>query len=414
MQTCKGDGVRRRELRESIKDKVAVVGMGCTKFGERWDVGINDLIQEAVGEACGDAGIGIRDIQAAWLGTAMGSQVSSGIVSGILVAEALQTSIPVTRIENLCATGQEAMRGGAFAIASRVYDVVLAIGVEKLKDTGFGGLGAVYPGKWDPVYAFGGTPPARYAMAATAYFAKCGLSLEDGKRILAEISVKSHHYGVRNPKAHLRREVTVEQVMSAPIVSWPLGLFDCCGVTDGAAAAILVPVEEAKNYRDDYVTIKGFGMAANPGWGKERDDFDLTYWDATEAAGRQAYAEAGIKNPREELDMVELHDCFSIAELLASEYLSLCEIGKYKEQFTDTRAYYDDGEMPVNISGGLKSFGHPIGASGCREAYEVYKQIQGKAEDSSRQLKDVRLGLSHNQGGHPGRFICGVAIYGAP
>ena len=172
-------------------------------------------------------------------------------------------------------------------------------------------------------------------MAATAYFAKYGLSPEEGKRMLAEISVKSHYYGARNPRAHLRREVTVEQAMNAPMVCWPLGLFDCCGVTDGAAAAILVPSEEAKKYRDDYITIKGFGIATGAGWGKERDDFDLTYWDATEAAAQQAYAEAGIRNPRKELDMVELHDCFSIAELLASEYLGLCEIGAYKQQFTD-------------------------------------------------------------------------------
>jgi acetyl-CoA C-acetyltransferase len=401
-------------LRESIKDKVAIVGMGCTKFGERWNAGIDDLIKEAVDEACKDASIEIKDIQAAWLGTAVGGHMSGGVPSGILVSQVLQTSIPVTRVENLCATGQEAMRGAAYGVASKVYDVVLAIGVEKLKDSGFGGLGAQYPGKWDPVYAFGSTPPSRYAMAATAYFAKYNLSLEEGKRMLAEISVKSHHYGARNPKAHLRREVTVEQVMMAPIVCWPLGLFDCCGVTDGAAAAILVPAEEAKNYRKDYVTIKGLGITANPGWGKERDDFDLTCWDATQEAAIQAYAEAGIKNPRKELDMVELHDCFSIAELLASEYLSLCELGKYEEQFTDTRAYYHEGEMPVNVSGGLKSFGHPIGASGCREAYEIYKQIQGKADEPSRQVKNAYLGLSHNQGGHPGRFICGVIIYGAP
>ena len=202
--------------------------------------------------------------------------------------------------------------------------------------------------------------------------------------------------------------------MKAPMIAWPLGLYDCCGVTDGAAASILCPAEEAKNYRDDYVTIKGFGISTSPGWGKERDDYDFTYWDATEAAARQAYAEAGIKNPRKELDMVELHDCFSIAELIASESLFLCEYGKYKQEFTDKRAYYRDGEMPVNVSGGLKSFGHPIGASGAREAYEIYKQIQGKVEEPSRQIKNAHLGLSHNQGGHPGMFICGVAIYGTP
>jgi acetyl-CoA C-acetyltransferase len=402
-------------VRESIKDKVAIVGMGCTRFGERWNAGIDDLIKEAVSEACEDAGIGINDVQAIWLGTAIGSHVDGAPCSGIVAAESLQTNyIPVTRVENLCAAGQEAMRGATYGVASRAYDVVMAIGAEKLKDTGFGGLGVMSPGKWDPVYGFGGTPAGRYAMAATAYFAKHRLSPDEGKRILAEISVKSHYYGARNPKAHLRREITLEQVMSAPIIAWPLGLFDCCGVTDGAAAAILVPAKEAKKYRDDYVTIKGLGMATGAGWGKERDDFDLTNWDSTEAAAAQAYAEAGIKNQRKELDIVELHDCFSIAELLASEALFLCEKGKYREQFADIRAYYHDGEMPVNVSGGLKSFGHPIGASGCREAYEIYKQIQGKSEYPSRQIRNARLGLSHNQGGSPGRFVCGVVIYGAP
>jgi acetyl-CoA C-acetyltransferase len=136
--------------------------------------------------------------------------------------------------------------------------------------------------------------------------------------------------------------------------------------------------------------------------------------DATQHAAKAAYAEAGIKNPRKELDMVELHDCFSIAELIASESMQLCETGKFKEQMTATRAYYHEGEMPVNISGGLKSFGHPIGASGCREVYEIYKQIQHKADLPARQVKDVKLGLAHNQGGHPGKFICGVTVIGQP
>ncbi|OIP26622.1 MAG: acetyl-CoA acetyltransferase [Chloroflexi bacterium CG_4_9_14_3_um_filter_45_9] len=403
-------------MRESIKDKVAIVGAGCTKFGERWDAGIDDMIKEAATEACEDVGVEIKDIQAIWVGTFRGSQQSGGVApTGLVVSSALQTQyIPVTRVENACGSGQEAMRGATYGIASKVYDLVMAIGVEKLKDTGFGGLGTMYPGRWEPVYGAFGTGPGRYAMAATAYFAKYGLPPEEGKRILAEISVKSHHYGVHNPKAHLRREITVEDVIKAPIIAWPLGLYDCCGVTDGAAACILCPAEEARKYRDDYVTIKGFGIATSPGWGKEREDYDFTWWDATEAAARQAYAEAGIKNPRKELDMVELHDCFSIAELIASESLFLCEHGKYKQEFTDKRAYYHEGEMPVNISGGLKSFGHPIGASGCREAYEVYKQIQGKAQEPSRQIKDVTLGLTHNQGGHPGRFICGALVLGTP
>ena len=387
--------------------------MGCTQFGERWDANIEDLIKEATDEACEDAGVEIKDIQAIWLGT-IGGMGGTGGVSAIMASSALQTQyIPVTRVENLCCSGQEALRAAAYGVACKCYDLVLAIGAEKLKDTGHGGLGTSLPGVWQPVYGFG-TPPGRYAMAATAYFAKYGLSPEEGKRILAEISVKSHYYGARNPKSHLKREITIEDAINAPIIAWPLGLYDCCGVTDGASAAVVVPAEDAKSYRDDYVTIKGFAVATSPGWGKEDEDYDFTYWAETVAAARQAYAEAGIKDPRKELDMVELHDCFSIAELIASESLFLCEYGKYKEEFTDKRAYYHDGEMPVDVSGGLKSFGHPIGASGCREVYEIYKQIQGKVEEPSRQIKNVEMGLAHNQGGHPGRFVPGIAIIGVP
>ena len=405
-------------MRESIKDKVAIVGMGCTQFGERFDTDIREMIVEAAKEALEDAGIELNDVQAIWQGTISGSQIMEGGsgCTGLLTSTALQTQgIPVTRVENACASGQEALRGATYGVASKVYDIAMALGVEKLKDSGFGGLGGIgMPGRLEVVYGAFGTAPGRYAMSATAYFAKYGLSPEEGKRILAEISVKSHYYGLRNPRAHLRREITVEDAVKAPMIAWPLGLYDCCGVTDGASAAILVPAEEAKKYRDDYATIKGFGISTSPGWGKENEDYDFTWWDATEIASRQAYVEAGIKDPRKELDMVELHDCFSIAELIASESLFLCEHGKYKQEFTDKRAYYHEGEMPVNVSGGLKSFGHPIGASGCREVYEIYKQIQGKAQEPSRQMKNVRTGLAHNQGGHPGRFVCGAAIIGAP
>lgn len=404
-------------MAESIKDKIAIIGMGCTQFGELWDQGIETLMEEATFEALEDAGLDLKDIQAAWLGTTRGGFLTEGsmTITGLLLSSTLQLQyIPVTHVENACGTGAEALRGAAYALAAKVYDIVLAIGVDKLKDAGFGGLGTVYPGKWHPVYGVLGTGPGRYAMAATAYFAKYGLSILEGKKLLASISVKSHHYGAHNPKAHLRIEVTVDQVVNAPIIAYPLGIFDCCGVTDGAAAAIMCRVEDAKKIRNDYITIKGFGIGTGPGWGKERVDYDFTSWEETEAAARLAYQEAGIKNPRKELDMVENHDCFSIAELIASESLFLCEKGKFKEQIADTKANWKDGDIPTNISGGLKSFGHPIGASGCREVYEIYKQIQGKAQEPYRQIPNVQLGLAHNQGGHPGRFACGITIVGAP
>jgi acetyl-CoA C-acetyltransferase len=332
-----------------------------------------------------------------------------------IASAALQTQyIPFTRVDNLCAGGQEAVRGAALGVASKCYDLVLAIGVEKLKDTGYGGLGEAYPGKWEPIYGALGTPPGRYALAATAYFSKYGFSPEEGKRMLAEISVKSHYYGARNPKAHLKREITVEEAINAPMICWPLGLYDCCGVTDGASAAVLVPSSEAKAYRHDYVNIKAFSIATGPGFLKEDERYDFTYWRETQEGAKVAYAEAGIKDPRKELSLVELHDAFSIAELIASESMFLCPPGKYKEYFTERRAYYHDGEMPVNVSGGLKSFGHPIGASGAREVEECVRQIQGRVKEPSRQIANFDLGLAHNQGGHPGRFVPGIVILGRP
>ena len=393
---------------ESIKDRVAIVGMGCTQFGELWDKDSDDLIVEASTEALEDAGVEIKDIQAVWVGT-------MGRLTGMTVSVPLQLQyIPVTRIENACASGQDALRNACYAIAARVYDLVLMIGVEKLKDVGYAGLPPEFAAdKWDPVYGAHGSAPGRYALSATRYFHRYGLTKEEGKRTLGMISVKSHHNGARNPKAHLRREITLEQAVNAPIVAWPLGLFDCCGVTDGASAAVLCRPEDARNFREDYIVFKGFGLAAGPGMGKSRTDYDFTHWEETERAAKQAYEQAGIANPRKELAMAECHDCFSIAELIAVESMGLCEKGHAKEDL-ENNAWSQEGEIPVNLSGGLKSFGHPIGASGCREVYEIYKQIQGKAQLPSRQLENVQIGLAHNQGGHPGKFICGVAIIGTP
>lgn len=392
---------------ESIKDKVAIVGMGTSQFGELWNMGVEDLIVDATTEALNDAGVGQDEIQAAWFGT-----FDTGL-TGQILASALQLQyIPITRVENACATGVEAIRNACFGLIAKAYDLVLVVGVEKMKDAGFGGLISA-PGTFHPVYGAQAVAAGRYAMAATRYFERYGLTREEGKKTIGKISVKSHYNGARNPKAHLRREVTLDQVINAPLIAWPLGLYDCCGVTDGAAAAVLCRTEDARNFRDDYVTIKGVGLSVGPGWGKERSDYDYTYWPETEHAARMAYADAGIKDPRKELDLAEVHDCFSIAELIAIESLGLCEKGKAKHDIEEG-CFTLEGDMPINPSGGLKSFGHPIGASGCREVSEVYKQIQGKAETKERQLKNPTMGLIHNQGGHPGRFMAGVCIIGAP
>jgi len=398
---------------ESIKDRVAIIGMGCTKFGENWEKSANDMIIEAAYEAYEDAGIDPKDIQAAWYGTYI-----SGF-TGQQLAEPLKLDyMPITRVENMCATALDTLRNAAYAVAAGIYDMVLALGVEKLKDTGIAGLPdaeiVAYTG-W-----IGGeaktyrsqteTAPGHFAMLATSYFNKYGLSVDEGKRILAEIEVKNHHNGTFSPKAHFQREITVDTVLNAPVVAWPLGLFDCCGVSDGAAAAIIVPADKAKQYRPDPVYIKAMQMSVGPvGWGWRDINYDWTCVAETRHAAQAAYAEAGVKNPRQEISMAEVHDCFSITELLNYEDLGFSEPGKGPEDVKAGR-FTLEGEQPVNMDGGLKCFGHPIGASGLRMTYELYKQLQGKAEN--RQLKNPKLGLAHNLGGFPGSATVGVVIVG--
>jgi acetyl-CoA C-acetyltransferase len=389
----------------TIKDKVAIIGMGCCKFGENWDKGADDMIIDATYEAYEDAGIEKKDIQACWCGTAF-----SGI-GGISVAQPLKLDrIPVTRLENFCATGMETIRNASYAIAAGIYDIVLCVGFEKLKDSGLAGLPAGYI---HPALGVNVTAPGRWAMAATRYFQHYGISPQEGRETLGRISVKNHYNGARHPKAHLRREVTLEQVLSAPIIAWPLGLFDCCGNTDGAASAILCRADLAKKFRNDYVLIKGIGLAVGPGLGKEDASYDYIHLEETITAAQQAYKDAGIKNPRKEMNLMELHDCFTISELMTVEALGVCKQGHAKEDIDSGFFTLKGGGLPSNADGGLKSFGHPIGASGVRECYEVYKQIQGKAQLPERQLKDVKLGLSHNQGGHPGSLLPIITILGA-
>jgi acetyl-CoA C-acetyltransferase len=384
-----------------IKDRVAIIGMGCTNFGERWDASAADLMVEAAYEAYADAGIEPKDVQAAWLGT-VGS-----FRTGQPLAEALKLDyIPITRVENACATATDAFRNACYAVAAGIYDIVLALGVEKLKDSGFSGLAIPEaPGSNVTPPA---PPPSQFAMAATRYFHQYGIPYEEGKRILAQIAVKNHHNGTLNPKAHFQREVSPEQVINAPMIAWPLGLFDCCGVSDGAAAAIITTPEIARSFRNDYVLVKGLGLAVGA-FGVLRSDWDFTHFPESVCASQAAYQEVGIASPRDELDLAMVHDCFTITELIVYEDLGFSPRGRGRED-VEAGTFTLEGELPVNTDGGLKCFGHPIGASGIRMIYEVYKQLQGKA--GQRQLKKADLGLTHNLGGRPGSFTCSVAIFG--
>ncbi|MEA3470553.1 MAG: acetyl-CoA acetyltransferase [Thermodesulfobacteriota bacterium] len=393
-----------------IKDKVAIIGMGCTKFGERWNDGAEDLMVEAFQECLADAGIEKNEIQAAWLGSCF-DEVNIG-KSALPASMSLRLpNISVTRVENYCASGTEAFRGAVYAVASGACDIALAIGVEKLKDIGYGGLPEFSSamGMLNQLWMANMTAPGGFAMLATGYAAKYGLDINEVKRAMAHVSMKSHANGVLNPKAHLRRAVTEEQVLNAPQIAYPLGLFDCCGVSDGSACAIVTTPEIAKSLgKKDFLTVKALQLSLSNGT-EMAYEWDGAHFVTTSKASTEAYEEAGIKNPREEISMMEVHDCFSITELVTMEDLHISERGQAPKDVMD--GFYDlDGSVPCQVDGGLKCFGHPIGASGLRMLYEMYLQLHGRAED--RQLKDPRFGLTHNLGGFPFMNVCSIAIIG--
>ncbi len=298
-------------------------------------------------------------------------------------------------------------------MASGAYDICLAMGVEKLKDTGYGGLPSFVGSdsgsltwQWFPNI----TAPGSFALLASAYAAKYNIKDKDLKRAIAHVSAKSHANGVLNPKAHLRKAVTEEQVMAAPIIAHPLGLFDCCGVSDGAACAIVTTPEIAKKMgRKDFVTVKGLQLALSNGQEMSYNDWDGDHFLTTSKCSTDVYKEAGITNPREEISMMEVHDCFSITELVTMEDLHISERGRAVFDIMD--GFYDrDGKVPCQVDGGLKCFGHPIGASGLRMLYEMYLQFNGRAGD--RQLEDPKYGLTHNLGGFPSMNVCSISIVG--
>jgi acetyl-CoA C-acetyltransferase len=398
-------------MASGIKDKVAIIGMGCTQFGERWDMGAEELMVEAFTECMEDAGIEKNEIQAAWLGTCL-EEINVG-KSGLPLPTTLRLPfIPVTRTENFCASGTESFRGAVYAVASGAYDVCLAMGVEKLKDTGYGGL--PNPGSnwgslswlWWPNV----TAPGAFAQLASAYAAKHRIADQDLKRAIAHVSVKSHANGALNPKAHLRRAVTEDQVMAAPIIAHPLGLYDCCGVSDGAACAIVTTVEKAKEMgKKDLVSVKALQLALSNGEEMGHNNWDGDHFMTTDRCSSQAFKEAGITDPRAEISMMEVHDCFSITELVTYEDLHISERGQAWKDSLD--GFYDrDGGVPCQVDGGLKCFGHPIGASGLRMLYEMYLQLHGRAGE--RQIENPRYGLTHNLGGVPFMNVSSIAIVG--
>lgn len=376
------------------KDEIVILGMGCSKFGERWDASISDLMIESAYEAYADANVGPEDIEAVYYGNGFENNIAA-----TAVADTLKLSgIPIIRNENYCTSGHIAMIEAIQDVASGRHKIVMALGAEKLKDTGFPGLG-VGRGQ-SPVLEARRTAPGSFAMIGTRYFHQYGLTHQEGRETIAKIAVKNHKNGSLSPKAHFQKEVTLEQVLRAPIIADPLGLYDCAGNSDGSACAIITTAEIAKTIKDKFAYIKGFGVAMDAVSPLYRPSFTWTSFDSLVKSSQQAYEMAGIKNPREELDLAEVHDCFTITEMLIYEDFGFSKRGRAKEDI-DSGFFEIDGGLPVNVDGGLKSFGHPVGASGIRMTYEVYKQVLHSVDNSKRQVKNANRGISHTFGGPP-------------
>lgn len=397
-------------MAQGIRDKVVILGMGCSRFGERWDCSGEDLMVEAFQEALADAEIARDQIEAAWFGLSMQEQSVSK--SALSLSHALRLpNIAATRVENLCATGSEALRGAVYAVAAGAADIALALGVEKLKDTGYGGLPERTKGTFNDLWQPNVTAPGSFAQFASAYSAHHNVEMSVLKEAMAHISWKSHENGFKNPKAHLRKRLSKEAILSAPMVAYPLGLFDCCGVSDGSACAIVASPEMAQRLgrTGDLVSIKSIQLSLSNGSEMSHNSWNGSYAQTTRIASQKAYQEAGVTDPVRDLSLVEVHDCFSITELVTMEDLGLAETGNgYKDVLAGK--FDADGEVACNIDGGLKCFGHPIGASGLRMVYEGYTQLLNRAGE--RQLTRPRLALTHNLGGFPNNNICSISILG--
>ncbi len=380
----------------NYKPNIAIIGTGSTRFGELFDKSYDDLVREAAGQAIKDAGISLDMIDGAWLSTAFPEIGVFKGRSGMDLSEPLSLyNLPVTRVSNFCASGGDAIRNAANALMAGECDVAMALGVEKLRDrTPQDSIVKLMVELGHPFYQKGFTAAGTFAVYAARHFKEFGMTRED----LARVSVKNHYHGTLNENAHHRREFTVDQVLSSPMVADPLTVMDSCPTTDGASCVIMVRNEDVDKSMHQPVYIKGLGLSVSTGW-------DMPFFDpndeflsflATKTASQKAYTQAGITDPLEEIDLIEVHDCFSIVELLTYEDLGLCKPGEAKDLIR-SEATKLGGEIPVNVSGGLLSCGHPVGATGIRMVTEISGHLRNRA--GGRQVKGAKTGLTHNIGG---------------
>ncbi|MDZ7887388.1 MAG: beta-ketoacyl synthase N-terminal-like domain-containing protein [Mycobacterium sp.] len=368
---------------------VAIVGAGMTDFAEHFELGIKDLLPMAYAECVAhvDKGIDKSDIQAAWIGAL---STTDGFPAGIAADTLDLTDVPVTRVENACATGNDAIRNGFLAVASGHYDVVLVIGVDKVRETASNATfwewsGMTRDGAWD--YPLGLVAPANFALHVNRYLHESGATREH----MAMIAVKNHHHAMTNPKAQLRYEITVDQVLDSPMVVDPFGLYDCTPQSDGAAAVILAAADHVHRFTDRPVWIRGVGLGMDRVMHQHKTD--LTTFPPTVKAAKAAMEMAGL-TPRD-VDVAEVHDCFTGVELISYEDLGFADRFEGRK-LVERGDHYVGGAMPVNPSGGLKAKGHPPGATGIAQCYELFSQLRGEAEN---QVAGARVGLAHNIGG---------------
>jgi acetyl-CoA C-acetyltransferase len=380
-----------------MSKKVAIIGVGMTKFGELWDKSFRRLVVEAGMRAISDSKVPPKEIDGLFGGNMSAGQfVQQEHIASLTMDQAGLLPKPAMHIESACASGGLALRAAIMAVKSGMHDIVVAGGAEKMTDvlgsSATGALATASDQEWEAFY--GATFPGLYALIARRHMYEYGTTEEQ----LAEVAVKNHSNGAKNPHAQFQFEITLEKVMNSSKVSEPLKLLDCSPVSDGAAAVVVASEKTAKEYCKDPIWITGSGQAT--GTLTLADRADLCTLDATVNAAKMAYKQAGV-TPKD-ISCAEVHDCFTIAELCAIEDLGFCkkgEAGKLTEQGETTLK----GSIPINTSGGLKSKGHPVGATGIAQAIEATLQLRGKAGD--RQLKTVENALTHNVGGSGGSAV---------
>ena len=372
--------------------EVAVIGAGITAFGERWDTSFRDLCTEAGVAALEDANVAGEQIDAMFVGSMSAGRFIGQEHVGALVADYVglggELHVPATRVEAACASGGLAFRQAVAAVASGMSDVVVAAGVEKMTDVSDATdvLAGAADREWESFA--GATFPGLYAMIACDYMNKYGLTREQ----LAQVAVKNHYHGERNPYAQVRSEITQSTVIKSTLVASPLRLFDCSPVSDGAAVVIVCPMERAKEFTDTPIKVLASAQAGDTIALHDRPDFSTL--GATVAAGNAAFKQAKLE--RKDIDFVEVHDCFTIAELCAIEDLGFVPKGT-AGKFTEEGETQIGGKLPVNTSGGLKACGHPVGATGIKQVWEVVQQLRGEA--GKRQVDGAEIGMTQNVGG---------------